>query len=227
MSGKKHFQDHHKEVLLRVRETDHVIPAHRAAFKKGYSSAHLPFDEQLLLWDYVWKNSNEFRPKFHAYLFLEKYISKPELLSAIWKTSVSWQNDVTDWPLCDALAKINSKILEAYPDKVYKQLVAWNKDKDQWKRRQSVVSLLYYSRTLKVHLPYEKIAALIEPLLADKEYYVQKGVGWSLREMGNVYPKQTLAFLTKHIKSISAIAFTIAIEKLDEDAKNKLKSVRR
>ena len=59
-----------------------------------------------------------------------------------------------------------------------------------------------------------KIVLLVEPLLGDKEYYVQKGVGCALREMHTVYPKETMPFLQKHIKKISAIAFTIAIEKM-------------
>jgi 3-methyladenine DNA glycosylase AlkD len=64
-------------------------------------------------------------------------------------------------------------------------------------------------------------------LLKDKEYYVQKEVGWTLREMHTVYPALTLPFLHKHIKNISAIAFTIVIEKMDEKTKKTLKTLRK
>ena len=134
---------------------------------------------------------------------------------------------MNDWGYCDALAKINTKVLETYPTEVYRQLATWNKDKNLWKRRQSVVSLLYFSRTKKDYLPFSKIAALVEPLLSDKEYYVQKGVGWALREMHTVYPKETMPFIQKHIKSISAIAFTIAIEKMSVAEKEKIKGLRK
>jgi len=40
---------------------------------------------------------------------------------------------------------------------------------------------------------------LITRLLNDKEYYVQKGLGWTLRELHNVYPEQAIAYLQTHI----------------------------
>jgi len=64
-------------------------------------------------------------------------------------------------------------------------------------------------------------------LLADGEYYVQKGVGWALRELRNVYPKEAHAYLLKHIRTVSPIAFTIAIEKVGEAERAKLKALRK
>jgi 3-methyladenine DNA glycosylase AlkD len=223
----KEYSKHLKEVLSRIEITHTVIPAHRAAFKKGYSFSKEPFEDQLPIWNHVWKHSGDHRAQMHAYFFLEQYVSKMEYHVAIWDTSVAWQHLVKDWSLCDALAKINTKVLETFPIDVYQQLNIWNKDEDLWKRRQSVVSLLYFSRTKKVYLPFKKIAALVEPLLTDKEYYVQKGVGWALREVHTVYPEATLPFLKKHIKNISPIAFTIAIEKMDDDEKKMLKAIRK
>lgn len=165
------------EVNARISAASGVIPAQRAAFKQGFSFSKQPFDEQLPIWHHIWKNSKGFRPRVHAFFFLEQYAGKKQYHEAIWNTSVSWQDDVDDWGLCDALAKLNTKALESFPDKVYETLKTWNKSDDLWKRRQSVVSLLYFSRTKKVYLPFEQIATLIAPLLADKEYYVQKGVG--------------------------------------------------
>ncbi|MEJ0081711.1 MAG: DNA alkylation repair protein [Puia sp.] len=95
------------------------------------------------------------------------------------------------------------------------------------KRRQSVVSLLYYSRTKKTHLRSLKLKKLVTPLLSDKEYYVQKGVGWTLREMYTVYSKETFPYFVKHIKAISSIAFTIAIEKMTAQQKVQLKALRK
>ena len=63
--------------------------------------------------------------------------------------------------------------------------------------------------------------------MSDKEYYVQKGVGWTLREMNTVYPKETFPCLVKHIKAISSIAFTIAIEKMSTQQKAQLKTLRK
>ena len=215
-----------QEIIAAINATPAVVPAQRALHKRGFSFSGEPFDVQLAIWDQTWQQAQYFWVRLHAYFFLEKHIGKKELHGIIWATSVRWQEDVADWALCDSLAKLNTKILETNQVPVYARLKKWNKDKDLWKRRQSVVSLLYFSRTKKTYLPFEQIAALVEPLLKDREYYVQKGVGWALREMHTVYPKETLPFLRKHVKDISAIAFTIAIEKMGEE-KDALKVMRK
>lgn len=76
-------------------------------------------------------------------------------------------------------------------------------------------------------MPYNKILPLISNLLQDEEYYVQKGVGWSLRELHNVYPEKTYDWLRKNIQNISSIAFSAATEKLDGKRKNILKQIRK
>ncbi len=221
-SSHKQYLD---EVANAIESVPRVIPARRALHKAGFSFSKLPFGNQLDIWNYIWKNSS-FWVQLHAFFFLENSLNRKELFEQLWETSVSWQEDVDDWSLCDSLAKINTKALELHPEKVYPQLSDWNQSDNLWKRRQSVVSLLYFSRTKKVFLPFEKIAVLVMPLLKDKEYYVQKGVGWALREMYTIYPADTFPFLKMHIRNISAIAFTISIEKMAEERKNELKRLR-
>jgi 3-methyladenine DNA glycosylase AlkD len=175
----------------------------------------------------MWHTTNNFWVKLHAYFFLERHLKKESELLEMWPVIVCWQDEVDDWGLCDALAKVYTKILEVDEAAVYRQLKAWNTDENLWKRRQSLVSLLYYSRTKKNFLTFDEIEQLIGPLLTDKEYYVQKGVGWSLRELHNVYPAETFPWLKLHIKSISAIAFTIAIEKMGPLMRDELKALRK
>jgi hypothetical protein len=216
-----------QEVVQHINGISGNVPTHRRASKHIYPFSKNAFEQQLAIWDHVWRNSDDFWMKAHAVFFLERNMNKPGALQAMWPVIVKWQDQVDDWPLCDALAKIYTKTLVVAPAKVYTQLKKWNKDHDPWKRRQSVVSLLYYSRTKKTHLPFNKIEKLVTPLLPDKEYYVQKGVGWTLREMYTVYPKESFPYFIKHIKSISSIAFTIAIEKMSAQQKIQLKAFRK
>jgi 3-methyladenine DNA glycosylase AlkD len=101
------------------------------------------------------------------------------------------QDMVDNWALSDSLSKIYSKIFEIDSELIYPVLSDWNKSENPWKRRQSIVSLLYYSSTRKNVLPFIKYIRLIKRLLTDDDYYVQKGVGWTLRELGNVYSEET------------------------------------
>jgi hypothetical protein len=216
-----------REVSAHLAAIPGNVPAHRKAARHGYSFAGGDFGDQLLVWDHIWNNTNNFWVRVHAFFFLERHLKKSEHLEAMWPVVVKWQDTVDDWGLCDALAKVYTKILVVSPEKVYRVLRRWNRDEGLWKRRQSVVSLLYYSRTKKTYPSFALVEALITPLLADKEYYVQKGVGWALREMRNVYPKEAYAYLTKHVGAVSPIAFTISIEKMAEKEKSRLKVLRK
>ena len=203
------------------------VPTHRRESKRVYSFSALPFAAQLAIWDQLWRTEDNFWPRLHAYFFLERHIKNEAQLKEMWPVIVRWQDQVDDWGLCDALAKIYTKILVVLPKEVYAQLKQWNTDENLWKRRQSLVSLLYYSRTKKQHPTFNQVRDLLTPLLPDKEYYVQKGVGWTLRELHNVYPTEMLAWLKKDIKLLSPIAFTIAIEKMDAVTVSELKAIRK
>jgi hypothetical protein len=216
-----------QEIRAHIGAIHGDIPLHRRESKRKYSFSGLPFSEQLAIWDEVWRNEESFRLRLHAYFFLERHIKKETELTEMWPVIVRWQNHVDDWGLCDALAKIYTKVLVVLPQEVYRQLAAWNTDENLWKRRQSLVSLLYYSRTKKQHPSFNQVVELIAPLLSDKEYYVQKGVGWTLREMHTLYPGETLAWLKQCIKAVSAIAFTIAIEKMDVATVGEIKVIRK
>ncbi|MDB4901880.1 MAG: alkylation repair enzyme [Mucilaginibacter sp.] len=203
------------------------VPMHRRESRRGYTFSSMPFSQQLAIWDELWHTENDFWVRLHAFFFLERHLKKDSELLEMWPIIVGWQEQVDDWGLCDALAKIYTKILVAAPQEVYARLKEWNRDENLWKRRQSVVSLLYYSRTKKLYPAFNDIEQLITPLLTDKEYYIQKGVGWSLRELHTVYPEQTLTWLKAHIKLLSSIAFTIAIEKMNAVTVQELKGLRR
>ena len=216
-----------QEVMAHLGNVHGTVPKHRLESKRGYSFSALPFAEQLAIWDELWRTHNNFWFRLHAFFFLERHIKKDAELMEMWPVIIQWQDQVDDWGLCDALAKIYTKILVVLPDEVYAQLKKWNTDKNLWKRRQSVVSLLYYSRTKKQHPSFDQVRNLLTRLLTDKEYYVQKGVGWTLRELHTVYPDQTLTWLQQDIKLLSSIAFTTAIEKLNQATVNELKGLRK
>jgi len=218
---------HIQEVMEHLRGVQGDVPLHRRESRRVCSFSTLSFSEQLAVWDELWRAGNGFWVQLHAFFFLERHLKKDSELREMWPVIVNWQTQVNDWGLCDALAKIYTKILEVKEAAVYDQLKKWNTDADLWKRRQSVVSLLYYGRTKKRFLNFGQIIQFISPLLTDKEYYVQKGVGWSLRELYNVYPNETLPWLKANIKSISAIAFTIAIEKTNAETRSEIKALRK
>ena len=63
--------------------------------------------------------------------------------------------------------------------------------------------------------------------LSAEEYYVQKAVGWTLRECYNAYPAETTKFITNNLSNIHSDAWYAASEKMPLELKNKLVLQRR
>lgn len=199
----------------------------RKLSKKGFSFSHLPVESQIQIWDHVWKSGGSFWLMIQAFLYCEKLLKKDHDLILIWPTIKSWQDEVSNWGLCDGLSKIYSKVLEVEPDSVLPTLTDWNTSPDPWKRRQSIVSLLYYSSVRKTFLPYDSIISRVDNLLNDKDYYVQKGIGWTLRELYRAYPVECLEYLYNHAVHLTSIAFATVNNALQKDVKEELKQMRK
>lgn len=66
----------------------------------------------------------------------------------------------------------------------------------------------------------------INPIINDKEYFVQQAIGWLLREFGLRFPIELVQFLYKNASQISSVTFASAKEKIDVHDKGQLKKIR-
>jgi 3-methyladenine DNA glycosylase AlkD len=195
--------------------------------KKGYTELNgLDLNEQLLSLSELFKQSQILEIKNQCLIFLD--LRKKKILKAAhWPILKEWVKYVDNWAHSDGLSSVFSKMLQNDLELIYPQLVTWNKSKNPWERRQSIVCLFYYSRTRKHFLPFEVAIELINNLLDDKEYYVQKGLGWALREASNVYYDYTLDYILQNAKTIKPAAFSAATEKLLPHHKEQVKMIRK
>lgn len=199
----------------------------RQIAKMGYNQIRdLSIESKIDILGKVFKESNIFEIKNQCLYFLDQHKQK-KLEISLWPQLKEWVKFVDNWAHSDGLSSVFSMMLQHHLAILYPQLVAWNKSKNLWERRQSVVCLFYYSRTRKTFLSFEESIVLIKNLLHDKEYYVQKGIGWALREASNVYYDDTLDFIMQHIKEIKPAAYSAAIEKLLPQHKTQVKLMRK
>jgi 3-methyladenine DNA glycosylase AlkD len=198
------------------------------ACKKGFSFYSDNKEKTYLVFHEIYRNSSHFEAKNLAFIFLDRNHKHIPLKTQL-KTLPQWVKQVDNWAHSDGLSKYLTRLLEHNDtkEKMLDILKKWNGSKNLWERRQSLVSLFYYARTKKTHPGFDLAKQLIFALLTDKEYYVQKAVGWALRESYNVYPKQTYAFIKENIKSISPTAFTTCLEKMTLKEKEHLKLIRK
>ena len=202
-----------------------AVPAQRAALRERYRFSGLPITEQLPIWDAVWRQGRYYETKCQA-LYYCGALRKPDDLVRAWPIVLPWIELVDNWDSSDELSAIYSRILEVMPEKVYPVLCDWNQSSNPWKRRQSVLALLYYSRSRRSVLPASKVFPLIERLVDDKDRFVQKAVGWTLREAQAPYPEETAAFIERFAPRLAAFAFTEAAGKLPPAVCARLKAVR-
>lgn len=200
------------------------VPIQRAVSKRGFSFSHLPHEEQRRIWDHVWKHSNVKEAMRQALFYFARH--KKHLTPADWRILKTWVERIDSWPHSDYLSDLYSHLLERHPKLIYPTLKAWNKSGNPWKRRTSVVSLIYYMTPKRKAPAVGKILPLVKNLLHDADDYVRKGVGWTLRECGHIYPEETWRFLKEHAQDLSAVSFSYATERLPKSKKAELKLLR-
>lgn len=142
------------------------------------------------------------------------------------RTVIKWVERCTCWWHSDDLSKIYATSVEATPHWIVPTLKRWNKSDNPWKRRQSMVSLIEYASKRERFLPFVELLAFIEPLLDDDDYYVQKGLGWTLREIGNAYPQKFQGVMQKYAARLAPQAWTGATKNLNKDEKARLRAIR-
>lgn len=214
-----------------------TLPVQRARFKEGYAELEgLTREEQVVYWLEVWQRSNVMASMSQAIFFFETWTKERRKLKQrgeidfvfdhMWKPLLKMVDRLDNWAHSDGLSGLISAAVEERPRERYPLLAKWNRDKNPWRRRQSIVSLHYYSRFREKPLPSAKTLPLIESLLDDDHFYVQRGVGWALRECYNVDPKATMKFLNKHIGRVAPIGYYAAVERLSLKEKARLLKLR-
>jgi 3-methyladenine DNA glycosylase AlkD len=203
-----------------------AVPHQRQIAKEGFSFSGRELKEQVKIWEEIFREAEFHEIKSQALFFVERNFKTADK-KLLWSSIKGWVKSTDNWAHSDGLSSYYSKILEEHEELVLPTLKKWNGSKFLWERRQSLVSLMYYQRTKKKFVSYNEMRSLIENLLEDKEYYVQKGVGWALRELRQVYKKETDKFLNENVGRISPTAFTTSIEQMTPAEKEKLKTIRK
>lgn len=202
------------------------VPLQRKLEKQGFSFYEKSEKDRLKIWDEIWMQSKNF-DVMSLPLFYYSHPSRSHDL-AIWPVIKAWTSRIENWAHSDYFSKIVSDLLEDHPTVIFPQLKKWNASASSWERRLSIVGLLAFgARGRKRVMPFAVMIRLVKNLLNDPDVFVQKGVGWSLREIGQVYPRQTQTFIRRHVHRLSSIAFASATEKWSPGQKADLSAMRK
>ena len=105
------------------------------------------------------------------------------------------------WDTIDGLDQLVGAI--AQKDKSVKQLLLkWSKDKNFWIRRMAIDHQLNYRDKTDTTL----LAAIIENNFGQTEFFINKAIGWALREYSKTDPRWVREFLARHAERLSPLS---------------------
>lgn len=198
-----------------------------AVYKAGFSFSGGDPAKVARVWDHVWSRTECFEAMSLALSWFYDRAREPEL-PGYWPMLREWSARIDNWAHSDTLSGIYARILERRPSVILPTLRGWNRAEDApWLNRLSIVSLIYYSSQRRRILPPAQILKMVKPLLDHEHYYVQKGVGWTLRELGNVHPVEARSFIEAHVAWIHPDAWSAAVEKWNPAEKARLQKLRK
>ena len=116
------------------------------------------------------------------------------------------------WDYVDQLAaKHMGHLLASYPEDIRPVLLTWAEDTDIWRRRTSILAQLKF----KADTDADLLFALIEPSLAEKEFFLRKAIGWALREYSKTRPEAVTDYVAANHRRLSPLSRREAMRAID------------
>jgi 3-methyladenine DNA glycosylase AlkD len=97
-------------------------------------------------------------------------------------------------------------------------------DGDFWVRRSALLALLPGIRSGKADLA--RFTRYAESMIAEREFFIRKAIGWVLREIARRDPGFTAEWTEHHIFEISGVTFREAVRRLPVSEADRLKDLR-
>ena len=98
------------------------------------------------------------------------------------------------WDYTDDLAKRVRELHDAHPVTAGELVRRWSEDDDAWVRRLAILSQLGRGSATDRGL----LAEVIEPSLADPEFFLRKAIGWALRDLARTDPAWVDGYVASH-----------------------------
>lgn len=133
----------------------------------------------------------------------------------VWALGLSWLGELDNWALCDGVAPglIAPFVQTGVPrhKSRRREVLRWTRDSNPWIRRGALLASL---RSTRIDRECEFVLNVAHRLRADPEYFVQKGLGWMLRECAHHNPREVIEFIQAHRSVMRRSTVTNAISRL-------------
>ena len=148
---------------------------------------------------------------FEARILAAKLLTQARINddAAVWDLLVSWVPDFDSWAIADHACSAISKRLVAQPDRL--DIVEdWTTSDHMWTRRAALVATLPWAKLPNPKAAddtaRDRILGWAATYVADRDWFIQKSVGWWLRDLSKHAPERTRTFLDGPGATLKAFA---------------------
>ncbi len=114
------------------------------------------------------------------------------------------------WDVVDGVAVwLVGVALKGHPG-LSRSLKTWIRDQNLWIRRTALLTQLQYKRDTD----FELLSELILQVADEKEFFIRKAVGWTLRQYSYTDAEAVVQFVTDHSDQLSRLSVTEALKAL-------------
>ena len=136
----------------------------------------------------------------------------------LWQTLDGWLEDVDGWALEAVLAPAAWKCLLHDPA-LLDDLERWTAHPDKWRRRAVLIYTLPYAKPGR---DPERVLGWAAAYAADPDWFIQKAIGWWLRELSRHDGPRVVRFLRSHWHQLQGVARREARRRLDSESARRL-----
>ena len=120
----------------------------------------------------------------------------------VWRFVTERLADLDGWAVADNLAGVASRCLIEDPGRL-DAVEAWIENPHLWMRRAALVFTLPWAKEKR---DPERMLGWAVLLAEDRQWFIQKAVGWWLRELSKRDPKRVRRFLKDHGEKLTGVA---------------------
>ena len=177
-------------------------------YKKYFPEAR---KSKVIDWDFVescWnKEEREFQYVVVYYLkAMQKFLKREDISKLKYLiVTKSW------WDTVDLLAKVVGSLvirIEGY-DQI---MLEWSKDSNIWLKRVAIL----YQLSLKEKVDKQVLERILVNNLGDSEFFINKAIGWALRDYSKFNPEWVREFIEKNKNGMANLSLREASKYLDK-----------
>ncbi len=106
------------------------------------------------------------------------------------------------WETVDTLVKVFTDLYLRYPTEMTQLMLTWSKDSNLWVKRIA----LEFQLLLKKQTDTKLLAKIIINNFGSDEFFINKAIGWALRDYYKTDPKWVAEFIATYSNDLSALS---------------------